>query len=182
MPEPVSATIGICLAGYTFLSSYAHGDNAISPEARAVQEVVTAARESVELSQALFGAKAAALSELTALANECAVHGWDGEEASAIDPLAIHMAEQFVRALPDTLPLPEFAAEPDGSVSLDWIESRSRLFSLSVGASHRLAYAWLDGTDRGHGVVGFDGQRIPRKVIEGICDLTTHGDINLRTA
>jgi hypothetical protein len=73
-----------------------------------------------------------------------------------------------VRALPDGIPLPEFAPEPDGSISLDWILSRNRLFSVSIGHSSRLAFAWLDGADNGHGVARFDGQNVPPRVLEGI--------------
>ena len=62
----------------------------------------------------------------------------------------------------------EFAPEPDGSISLDWIRSRSNFFSVSVGASDRLAYAWLDGTDRGHAVARFDGDSVPSRILEGI--------------
>jgi hypothetical protein len=182
MPEPVSTTIGIYLTGYAVLNFYARGGSAISSEAQAVQEAASAVVESAERSQALFGEKAAAISRLRALANECAVQGWDGNEASAIPPLAIFMAERLLRALPDAIPLPEFAPEPDGSISLDWIQSRSRLFSVSVGINHRLAYAWVDGADRGHAVARFDGDRIPRRVIEGICQIMNHGNATFRAA
>lgn len=181
MPEPVPvATFGICyLAGYAALNVYARGGSAISFEAQAAQKAATAVVESAERSQALFGEKAAAISQLRALANECAEQDWDGNEASAIDPLAVFMAEGFVRAMPDSLPLPEFAPEPDGSISLDWIQSRNRLFSLSVGTNHRLAYAWVDGADKGHGVARFDGERLPRRVIEGICEIMNHGNATI---
>ena len=74
----------------------------------------------------------------------------------------------FLRALPDRVPLPEISPEPDGSVSLDWTQSRNRLFSVSVSGSNRLAYAWVDGTDSGHAVVRFDGQSIPLPILQGI--------------
>lgn len=107
-------------------------------------------------------------SQIIALANECAEAGWDGDEAAPINWAAAYTTVEFIRAMPDDLPLPEFAREPDGSISLDWIQSRNRLFSLSVGATNRLAYAWLDGSDKGHGVARFDGKRIPSRIIEGI--------------
>lgn len=177
MPEPVSVTtFGICyLAGYAALSVYARGGSAISTEAQAAQRAATAVVQSAERSQALFGAKAAAISCLRALAIECGQRDWDANNAKAIDPLAVVTAEEFVRAMPDGLPLPEFAPEPDGSISLDWIQSRNRLFSVSVGTSQRLAYAWVDGADKGHGVARFDGDRIPRRVIEGIREIMNHG-------
>src|SRR6266550_5433638 len=94
--------------------------------------------------------------------------GWDGADAAAIDPLAVLMARRFLRLLPEGVPLPEFAPEPDGSISLDWIRSRNRLFSLSIGRSNRLAYAWLDGADKGHGVVHFDDCNVPELILNHI--------------
>jgi len=174
MPEPVSK-VRLCLLGYVALSTYATGSSAISVEASAARKAASALIESVERSQALFGEKAAAISQLRALAIECNHENWDGYGATMIDPRAIFNAEAIVRALPIGVPLPEFAPEPDGSVSLDWIQSRTRQFSLSVGRSQRLAYAWLDGTDRGHAVATFDGSTIPPRVIEGILAIVKNG-------
>lgn len=182
MPEPVSRALGLCLVGYTALQVYSRGGSAISSEAEAAREAARAVVRSAERSQVLFGEKAAAISQLRALANKCADEGWDGAGANAISSLAVFMAEAFVRALPDGIPLPEFAPEPDGFVSLDWIQSRNRLFSLSVGTSHRLAYAWLDGADKGHAVARFDGERIPPRVLEGIKGIMNHGNASLRAA
>ncbi len=182
MPEPVSTTIGICWLGYAAAQGYARGSSAVSSEAQHVREAVSAVVQLAERSQALFGDKAAALSQLRALANECAEPGWDGDDACVVNPLAVFRAEAFIRALPDGFPLPEFAAEPDGSVSLDWIQSRNRLFSVSVGSNHRLAYAWLDGADKGHGVARFDGDRIPPRITEGISAIINNGNATLRSA
>jgi hypothetical protein len=85
-----------------------------------------------------------------------------------------------VRALPDNIPLPEFTPEPDGSISLDWIRSRNRVVSLSIGQSNRLAYAWLDGADRGHTVVHFDGQNVPSRVLNDIKAIAGRGYAGLR--
>lgn len=181
MPEPVS-TVGLCFLGYVALSAYARGSgNAISVEASAVRKAAGAVIESVERSQALFGEKAAAISQLRAIALECNEQNWDGQGAAGIDPAAILNAEAIVRAFPMGIPLPEFAPEPDGSVSLDWTESRARQFSLSVGRGHRLAYAWLDGTDSGHGVATFDGCTIPTRIIEGIFAIAKNGHAPLGT-
>ena len=182
MPEPVSTTVGICWLGYAALSAYARPGSAISSEAEIVSKAATALVESAERSRSLFGQKAIAISELMALANECAEPDWDGDEASAIDPAAVMTAKDFVRAMPNEMPMPEFAPEPDGSVSLDWIHSRNRLFSLSIGRSNRLAYAWLDGADRGHGVARFDGLSIPSRVLEGIQSILNNGNASLRAA
>ena len=157
------------------MQALAGGKTAVSPEACSVRKAATKIVESIERSVALFGEKAGALSRLAALATECMQAGWDGADAVAIDPLAVLMARRFLRLLPEGVPLPEFAPEPDGSISLDWIRSRNCLFSLSIGRSNRLAYAWLDGADRGHGVARFDGQNIPARVFEGINGVMGYG-------
>src|SRR5664280_397436 len=180
MPEPVSTTIGICWLGYTALNAYARGGTAVSAEARKAQQAASAIVELADRSQALFGEKSIAISKLIALAQECHEPGWDGENAIPIDPVTVAITEAFLRALPDFLPLPELASEPDGAVSLDWIHSRTRLFSLSVGSNSRLAYAWLDGSDKGHAVTRFDGKNVPLRVLEGIRSIVGYGNPSLR--
>lgn len=180
MPEPV-LTIGF-LAGYSTLYGVARSESAVSSEAQALQKSVIEIVDTAERSHALFGEKAVAISQIWALANECDEGGWDGEGAEPISPLAANLAAAFIRALPAGVALPEFAPEPDGSISLDWIRSRHRLFSVSVGRNSRLAYAWLDGTDRGHAVARFDGQLVPRRILDGISGILDHGRSTIRAA
>lgn len=167
--------------GLTALYSLARSGSAVSREAQVVQQAASIAIDSVERSRALFGGKANSISELWALANDCAQEGWDGEGAKPLDPEAIDRTIELIRALPDYLPLPEFAAEPDGAVSLDWIRSRNRVLSVSVGASDRLAYAWLDGTDRGHGVLRFEGL-VPERLVHAIAAIMDVRDAAVRAA
>ncbi len=181
MPEPVSS-FGICLVGYAALTAYAGGSSAVSTDAQTVRKEVSGLVAFAERSQVLFGEKADAISQLRALANECAEAGWDGGDASPLASRAIRNAENFVRTLPDGIQLPEFAPEPDGSVSMDWSQSRNRLFSVSTGTNSRLAYAWLDGADNGHGVAQFDGEKIPHLILEGIKGITLHGNTSLWVA
>jgi hypothetical protein len=130
----------------------------------------------------VFGDKAAALSSLRKLADECAKENWDGNGAEPINSMALSNAENFLRVLPVNFPIPEFAVEPDGHVSLDWIRSRHCLFSLSVGNNHRLAFAWLDDTDQGHGVVRFDGRQVSNRILEGIAAVVNYGNASVRAA
>ena len=180
MPEPILA-VGV-LAGYSALYAAARGSNGVSNEALAVRGSAMAAVEITERSHALFGEKATAISQIWSLADECSERGWNGEDAEPIDLDAASIAADFVRALPDGIPLPEFAPEPDGSIALDWIESRHRQFSLSVACTCRLAFAWLDGADRGHGVAGFDRMSVPVRVLQGIQSIAKNGHASLRAA
>ena len=114
----------------------------------------------LQTSEVLFGAKKAANSRLFAMVEDARK-----EEGLAVNRLALDSAKQFVRMLPDDLPLPEFATEPDGAISMDWAPARSRRISISFGPRPRVAYAWLDGTDKGHGVERFDGEVLPRRLL-----------------
>ncbi|MBX3472865.1 MAG: hypothetical protein KF754_00590 [Planctomycetes bacterium] len=154
----------------------------MSSDAQAVHSAAEKVQRHLENSQALFGRKAEALVELDAVVAESAEESWGAGGALPIDPAAADRARAFVRALPDDLPLPEFAPEPDGSVSLDWIVSRTRLLSLSIGAGNRLAYAWLDGTDRGHAVAYFDGRNVPSRILTAIREIVGDGTTSLRAA
>ena len=121
--------------------------------------------------------KAKAISQIRALLNECSAPGWDGDGANPLTPRTAGQAVQFIRALPDKFALPEFAPEPDGSLALDWIDSRNRLFSLSIGTSKRLAYTWLDGTDKGHAVARFDESNISPRILQGISAIMGHENV-----
>lgn len=180
MPEPVSLTLA--LAGYAALNAAARNGTAVSRESIALRESACRAVALAERSFALFGTKANAISGIWALVAAHAEEGWDGDEARAISPEAGKIATSFVRALPDDLPMPEFAPEPDGSISLDWIQSRTRVFSISAGRRDRLAYAWLDGTDRGHGVARFEGDRIPSRVLDAIRQIVLPPNASIRVA
>ena len=166
--------------GYPALQAVAGGSSAVSPEADEVRKAAREVINAAERSQALFAEKAAVISQLWALATECEEEGWDGSGAAAIDLDAVVMAERFLRVLPNRIPIPELAVEPDGSISLDWIRSRNHLFSVSVGRGSRLAFAWLDGADTGHGVAGFDGQNVPPRIREGIEAVVDTGYVALR--
>ena len=89
------------------------------------------------------------LTKLNRLSVECSEDDWDGYGAESVKATALLRAEAFVRALPDNIPLPEVSVEPDGAVAFDWMPLPSKTFTLSVSGSNRLAYAWIDGTDRG---------------------------------
>lgn len=179
MPEPFS--IGL-MAGYAALAVLTRTSTAVSKEAGTICSSLSCVVEAGESSIALFGDKAKALAQLYNLADECSETGWDGTNAEPIAEIAKRNVEHFIRLLPADVPLPEFSPEPDGAISMDWIKARNRLFSVSVGLSDRLAFAWLDGTDRGHGVARFTGDSVPNRILDGIKSITHHDDSLLRVA
>lgn len=156
----------------------------MSSEARVVHACAGAIFDRVERSDALFGGKTAVISKLWDLARSHAEAGWDGGEAAPADRQAIVRASAFIRALPDDCEMPEVGVDPDGAVTLDWMVSRHRMLSISVaGNSDRLAYAWLDGTDRGNAVAKFDRDTVPIRLMQAILALTVApADAGVRAA
>lgn len=169
------------MAGYAAASALSRPSSAVSREAAAVRRNASSVVESVEKSVALFGPKAQALSTLNFLASECRTPDWDGYGAEPVDGNALRMARDLIRSMPDNLSLPTFSIEPDGCVSLDWLPSRTRTFTLSAGKTDRLPYAWIDGTDRGHAVAKFVNGMLPPRILEEIRRICSH-DAPLRTA
>jgi hypothetical protein len=128
----------------------------------------------MEQSIELFGPAATCVSEILTVAAEHSQRDWNGEGAAPVAMLAVDRAIAFIRALPSGFPMPEIAVEPDGSISLDWIHGSRRVFSISVGMSERLAFAWMGETDRGHAVARFDGDRIPSQILTRIRETMRH--------
>lgn len=144
----------------------------VSPEAEILALSACEVTQFEQQSISLYGEKSALISELLDLADECDEKDWDSYGALPLDELAIDNAIAFIHTLPPEISMPELAPDPDGEVSLDWIASKTSLFSVSCGSSHRLAYSWLDGTDRGHAVAAFDGREIPKRILDGIHEIT----------
>ena len=143
----------------------ARSGSAYSIESQTLRKNTDRVIESIERSFALFGLKADSISRIWRLVDECAELDWDGYAASPVSRLAALLAAEFVRALPVGVPLPEFAPEPDGSISLDWEGSMHRSITMSSGHRGRFAYAWIDGSNTGRGVFKLDRGRIPSPVL-----------------
>jgi hypothetical protein len=142
--------------------------NATTDSGQATHHARTSIVRYAEQSVALFGQKGDLISEIFELAEECSVENWDGYNSAPVSEQAFQMAIDFIRLLPEGFALPEISPEPDGSISLDWMPSRYRTFSLSIGASDQFAYAWRDGVDRGYAVARFNFQTIPERILQGI--------------
>lgn len=172
MPEPIFSIS--LIAGYAAVAALSRPSSAVSREASAVRSGASSIVERAEKSVALFGPKAGAISELTCLASECTQPNWDGYGAIPLDPRTVQVAVEIIRSLPDDLPLPSFSIEPDGSVSMDWMPCRNRTFTLSVGKSGRIPYAWIEGADRGHAVAKLTGGQLPPRILQEIRRICGH--------
>ena len=149
--------------------------NAVSGPAEELDRKLGDVVVSTQRSWALFGTKSDAISAIWAVAAEAAEENWNGEGALAIHPAAATNAVTFIQTLPACVAMPEVSPEPDGGISLDWIQSRKRIFSVSIGRNRSLPFAWLDGASRGYGVVSFDGEDMPNRVLDEISKLRIDG-------
>lgn len=171
MPATLSIARGATAAvGVAAMLACPQSSSAVSPEAQMSRKATDQIIEATEASRFLFGPKARLIEELHTLLHQCSRPDWDGYGARPMDALAFARAVNVVRLLPTSLPLPECAPEPDGSVSLDWIVSPQKVFSVSIGRSQRVSYAWIDGGDSGNGVSALDGDSLPERVLLNILE------------
>src|SRR5687768_15269420 len=109
MSEPISTLV---LFGYAAMHVAACPRTAVSDEAKVVRKAAANILYKGEQSEALFGVRNAAVSQLIELFDECQGADWDGMGAHPLNGEALYRAIQFVRVLPANLPMPEFAPEP----------------------------------------------------------------------
>lgn len=166
------------LIDYEVVLHVAARRNAVSEEGTAVREQALAYLAQTERSNPLLSRKHAVILRI----HEVAAEGCGDEDSTQVSLPVVERAVSFIRALPADVALPDVGVDPDGSIAFDWIVTRARVFSVSVGATGRLAFAWIDGTDRGHGVARFDGDAVPARVLEGIRDITDARAAAIRTA
>lgn len=156
--------------------------SAISAEAESARFQAERAMVAIERSQSLYGSKAAAIAEIWAIFNECREEDWDGYGGRATDRRSAERSIALVRALPTNVPVPQFAAEPDGSIALEWYVSNGVLLTLSASPAGALPYAWLDGNERGHAIADFEDGTFPSRVLRELRILLSRFDAPVRTA
>ncbi|BDB15041.1 hypothetical protein [Acidithiobacillus ferrooxidans] len=142
---------------------------AVSDVADRIQNVIGAIFQSNEGVQFLTANKVVFEDRLRTAIDETVID----DDQFAIPAGAIERALRLVQALPVSFPIPEVAIDPDGAISLDWVGSRTRIFSISVGDSDRVAYAWINSSDRGNGVVRFAGS-LPQVLLSQLRDIVTN--------
>ena len=99
------------------------------------------------------------VTELAALYKECSVEGWDGYGAAPVNEEAVNQALLLsLTVIAGGLPVPEFTADPDGEVSLNWYGANSSVISVSIGPTGHSAWAAeLPDSSEAHGAFIFKG-------------------------
>lgn len=108
-----------------------------------------------------------AFEKLIIAIREAQTEGWDGYDALPADPNAVKYAIAFLQNLPDDLPIPEFAIDPDGDVAIEWDYGPRLLISIRIARDGTLYYAGKDGHASFHGVEPYR-EGIPEAVSRGI--------------
>jgi hypothetical protein len=90
------------------------------------------------------------------------------DEWTPVDKNTATAALAFSFLLPRWLPTPEIAPEADGEISFDWLGPSGRIFSVSIDAKGRLAYAGSFGQEsKVHGIEQLSNV-CPTEIIAGI--------------
>jgi hypothetical protein len=119
-----------------------------------------------------FGLAASGIFEkLRSLFIDCSHSGWDGENAEPISNDVLRNTWIFLQSLPLGMEAPSVGAEPDGSITLEWYRSSSRVLSISINSDSRMYYAALNGISRRHGSDVISGY-IADDIIEIINQIT----------
>lgn len=105
------------------------------------------------------------------IADDCAVAGWDGDNAKPVIDATLMKAASFLKALPLGTEAPTASAEPDGSLSFEWYRSARKLMSISIGRDCFLHYAALIGERKAYGTEPFLGS-VPEVIIDLISQVT----------
>ena len=63
---------------------------------------------------------------------ECRKPDWDGYDAEPVIECVIESAEKFLNSLPDDIPEPDFGADPDGDITLEWTNTKLESVGISI--------------------------------------------------
>jgi hypothetical protein len=169
MPEVISMTAFALITAGGLAGRALRSGSAFSAEGQFAHEQVTKVLDGLDSAVSLQAPHAELSDELEALVAEHSTPGWDGQEAPPVSYIIAQNAKEIIRALPADLPAPALAVDPDdAAISFEWHGGYRKVFSFSVGTSGRLACAGLNGTDRWHAALAFDGERLPALVLQSI--------------
>ena len=75
----------------------------------------------------------------------------DGEDALAVAPETVRLAEKLVELFPGSVEPPDVSASPHGEIDFDWVASKNVMLTLCVCPSGEIAFAGLFNGSEIHG-------------------------------
>lgn len=103
--------------------------------------------------------------DLEIVYREASKEDWDGHGAVAADTKSYLLAKTFLSQLPNNMPTPEIAIDPDGEISFEWYISDRKLVVLSIGGNGEINYVGVIGKNRQKGKEHYN-QQIPKTILE----------------
>lgn len=76
---------------------------------------------------------------------------WDGEDALAVAPETVRLAEKLAELFPGSVEPPDVSASPRGEIDFDWVASKNVMLTLCVCPSGEIAFAGLFNGSEIHG-------------------------------
>jgi hypothetical protein len=156
------SNVSLSIRNNSFLSLVSN--TGVSDEAETLQEHFVDAISHLFQSQTLGESLRKNLENLEEAVQEASAPNWDGYDALPVNELVHYKAEQFLKALPLSIPNPEIGVDPDGEVSFEWYNGTSKIFSVSVSGAGKLTYAGIFGISKVNGVEYFE-DKIPGAII-----------------
>ena len=151
----MTSAIAIRDSGLTWSTDY----ESITSDSRKIQDARLQKRNYLKGSAAdWFPTVEAALGNIQ---NDCGSANWDGYGALPIKDQTIQLAKSVAETLfvilPRGTPVPDLIPEADGEICLSWSINSDCLFSLSIGAHHKINFAGQFGRKGGlHGWLPMD--------------------------
>jgi len=107
-------------------------------------------------------------SEIEQMLSEAGGCDASSEEWTPVNRGTASAALAFSLLLPRSFPAPQIAPEPDGEISFDWLGPSGKIFSVSIDATGRIAYAGSFGPrSKVHGTEQLS-YACPPEIIQGI--------------
>ena len=125
-------------------------DRGLSYEAGALRKLTISAAE-FRNSVTLGEPKRVVQQTLDAACIAAQEDNWDGTGSARVEPSTHVYANQFLRILPDDLPVPDISVDTDGEILFEWDHGPRQTFSVSVGRDGTLTFAGLFGQTKLHG-------------------------------
>ena len=81
--------------------------------------------------------------EVHSLLEDAGTEDWDGEDALALAPETVAIAQKLIDEFLPHVGRPDIAATPHGEVDFDWVIDRNLMLTISVGPPKEIAFAGL---------------------------------------
>ena len=96
--------------------------------------------------------------EVKGLLEKAGKPNWDGEDALAVTPKTVSIAQKLIDKFPLTqIGKPDVNATPHGEVDFDWFVDRDAMLTVSVSLSGEIAFAGLFGKAQIHNSEKWEG-------------------------